>query len=56
VDFVCCDRTFGSLDAVPRYSLGLWAQIGLKLLLEWNTDSGQDYLFANCYKVIAADS
>jgi uncharacterized protein len=25
VDFVVCDRTFGSLEAVPRWSMGRWA-------------------------------
>lgn len=53
VDFVCCDRTFGSLEVVPRWSLGKWAQIGIKFLLEWRTDSADDYYFASCYKVIA---
>jgi len=36
--------------------MGKWAQIGLKFLLEWDTDSAKDYYFANCYKVIAQDS
>lgn len=25
VDFLVCDRTFGSLDAVPKWSMGNWA-------------------------------
>lgn len=53
VDFVVCDRTFGNLETVPRWSMGKWAQIGLKILLEWSTDSGLDYYYASCYKVIA---
>jgi len=52
VDFVICDRTFGDLENVPRWSIGLWAKIGLKILLEWNTDSAKDFYEANCYKVI----
>ena len=53
VDFIVCDRTFGSLETVPRWSMGLWAQVGIRILLEWNTDSATDFYFANCSKVIA---
>lgn len=52
-DFVVCDRTFGSLNEVPRLPLGAWATVGLKYLFEWDTDNSEDYYYANCYKIIA---
>jgi hypothetical protein len=56
VDFVLCDRTFGQLQEVPKYSMGAWAQVGIRVLLEWDTDSSQDFFYTNCYKVIAQDA
>jgi len=52
-DLVICDRTFGSLNEVPRRLLGGWSVFGVKYLFEWNTDSTEDYYNTNCYKIIA---
>lgn len=54
VDFLFTDRTFSSLDEVPVYSMGLWAKYAIKFFTLWkNLDSTDDYIFANCYKVMA---
>jgi len=30
------DRTFSSLDNVPKYSMGNWAKFGLSFFTGWN--------------------
>jgi len=57
VDFLFTDRTFQSLEEVPVYSMGLWAKYAIKVLTLWSDmDATQDYVFTNCYKVVAQDS
>jgi len=54
VDFLFVDRTFYDLQEVPVYSMGLWSKYALKFLTLWQgVDSTEDYIFSNCYKVIA---
>lgn len=54
VDFMFADRTFYSLEEVPVYSLGSWAKWFTKIFAMWkDVDSTKDYIFANCYKVLA---
>lgn len=54
VDFVFADRTFSSLESVPIYSMGAWAKWGMKFFTFWKEiDGTRDYIFANCYKVLA---
>jgi hypothetical protein len=56
VDFVFADRTFFNLEIVPIYSMGSWARWAIKLFAMWkDMDSTRDYIFANCYKVMASD-
>ena len=57
VDFLFADRTFYSLEDVPIYSMGLWAKWAMKIFTWWSdVDATRDYIFANCYKVIAQDA
>jgi hypothetical protein len=57
VDFLFADRTFSSLEEVPVYSMGVWAKWMIKIFARWKeTDGTRDYIFANCYKVIAQDA
>jgi hypothetical protein len=54
VDFMFGDRTFSSLEEVPVYSMGAWAKWSVRLFTLWkDVDSSKDYIFSNCYKVIA---
>ena len=55
VDFLFADRTFASLESVAHFNFGRVAHTLYRLLTWWNTDSAEDYLFADCYKVISAD-
>lgn len=56
VDFIFADRTFSNLDNVPIYSLGAWAKWSMKFFTFWkDVDATRDYIYANCYKVIAQD-
>lgn len=56
VDFIFADRTFSSLDDVPLYTMGKWAKFGMKLFTMWKgCEITKDYIFANCYKVMASD-
>ena len=58
IDFVFIDRSFGSLDSVAEHMCGgRWAAYGLKFLSGvWDTDSCEDYIYSNCYKVIGQDA
>jgi hypothetical protein len=57
VDFIFADRTFSSLDAVAKFTMGAWAEWALPFFtMWWNTDVTTDYIFASCYKVMANDS
>ena len=51
VDFLVCDRTFASLDAVAARLLGAWAGYGIRFLTLWRTDVVADYLACACPKV-----
>ena len=54
VDFLFVDRSFYDLQEVPVYSMGKWAKYALKFLTIWQGgDSTDDYIYTNCYKVIA---
>jgi hypothetical protein len=54
VDFLFADRTFASLESVPVYSMGSWAKWSMKFFTFWkDLDATRDFIFANCYKVIA---
>ena len=56
VDFLFTDRTFYDLSEVPIYSMGHWAKYAIKIFSLWGTlDSTSDYIFSNCYKVLAQD-
>jgi hypothetical protein len=55
VDFLFADRTFCSLNSVSNYNFGRLAQYLYTYLTWWHTDSAQDFLYADCYKVISAD-
>ena len=56
IDFLFVDRTFYDLQEVPVYSMGVWSKYALKILTLWSgVDSTEDYIFTNCYKVIAQD-
>lgn len=55
IDFLFVDRTFSALEDVPIYSMGgVWVKHAMRFFTMWKqTDSTKDYIFANCYKVIA---
>ena len=54
VDFLFADRTFYSLEEVPVFTMGAWAKWAVKFFTLWSdVDSTKDYIFTNCYKVIA---
>lgn len=54
VDFLFADRTFYSLNEVPVYSMGYWAKCLIKFFTWWgDADGTKDFIYANCYKVIA---
>ena len=56
VDFMFADRSFSSLEDVPVYSYGGWSKFSMKAFTMWESkESTKDYIFANCYKVMAAD-
>lgn len=56
VDYMFADRAFSNLEDVPIYSYGLWSKYSMRLFTMWeNKECTQDYIFANCYKVLAAD-
>ena len=56
VDFLFADRTFYDIHEVPIYSMGLWAKYAIKFLTLWSgLDSSNDFVYTNCYKVIAQD-
>jgi hypothetical protein len=56
VDFLFTDRTFYDLQEVPIYSMGLWSKYAMKFLTLWgDLDSTPDFVYTNCYKVIAQD-
>jgi hypothetical protein len=56
VDFLFADRTFYDIQEVPVYSMGSWAKYAIKFLTLWrDLDSSEDFIFTNCYKVIAQD-
>lgn len=54
IDFLFADRTFYDLQEVPIYSMGLWSKYAMKTLTLWgDLDSSPDFVFTNCYKVVA---
>ena len=55
VEFLFADRTFGSLDAVAKFGFGEVAYYLYRLLSCWNSDTVDDYIHAQCYKVISSD-
>ena len=56
VDFLFADRTFYDISEVPVKPMGTWAKYGLKIFTLWrDLDSSNDYIFSNCYKVLAQD-
>ena len=58
VDFCFIDRSFSALDTVAGSMLGQWAKIGIKLITNISAkdhESVEDYVYSNCYKVIAQD-
>ena len=56
VDFLFSDRSFSNLEDVPIYSMGLWAKWAIKIFSCWSkVDACDDYIYANCYKVMATD-
>lgn len=56
VDFLFADRTFYSLEEVSIYSLGAWTKWAIKILTLWtDMEVTRDFIFANCYKVLATD-
>lgn len=45
VDFLFVDRSFSSLTDVPLYSMGRWAQIGMKVFTLWKeTNAARDFI------------
>jgi hypothetical protein len=55
VDFLMVDRTFSDLQNIPKQVSPLLPHI-LKIITMWDSpDNSRDYLFTNCYKVIAQD-
>ncbi len=52
IKLLVCDRTFASLDSVAARLMGTWAEIGIRYLGHWYTNSVTDYLKADCRKVI----
>ena len=55
VDFLIVDRTFCNLGAVAQYLVGGWTRPGLALFTCWNTDVRENYLSADCPKVLCSD-
>eukprot|EP01036_Dinobryon_divergens_P033892 gene33892-43786_t len=52
IDILICDRTFASLDAVAFRMMGSWAGYGVKYIGCWRSNVVEDYLSANCIKLI----
>jgi hypothetical protein len=55
VDFLMADRTFSDLQNIPKQVSNILPHV-LKFITMWeNPNNSRDYLFSNCYKVIAQD-
>lgn len=55
VDFLCADRTFGSLLEVVRYSFGGFSRILFNIITDWNVDLSTNYFNSSSYKVLIYD-
>ena len=55
VDFVFCDRTFSSLYDVAYNSYGNVARSLFRMFTKWECSSVNNFLNAECYKLISAD-
>ncbi|CAM9382113.1 unnamed protein product, partial [Chrysoparadoxa australica] len=55
VDLLLLDRTFSSLSAAAQRLLGPWTKNAMRLFTHWHTDVAQDYLAADCQKIVATD-
>ncbi len=54
-DFLFSDRTFSDLDAVAEYSVGAFAAAAMKQVTGWAINTTQEFLGAQCYKVVSSD-
>lgn len=55
VDFMMIDRSFSELISIPRQWSKYLPPI-MKFITMWdNPDSSRDFLYSNCYKVVAQD-
>lgn len=58
VDFLFVDRSFSALEEVPMYTMGgPWVKYAMRFFTMWPSTAvaSRDYIFANCYKVVAQD-
>lgn len=56
VSYLYADRTFSKLTDVAKYNFGNCANWYIKWVSRWETDCALDYLYTDCYKVIASDA
>lgn len=52
VQALVCDRTFSSLDGAASRLMGNWAGMSLRNLVWWKTDVVDDFMFAECDKLV----
>ena len=55
LDFLCADRTFGSIAEVAKYSFGYVAKFLFMFLVDWNVDLSINYFSSSSYKVLIYD-
>lgn len=52
-----CDRTFCNLEALAQRLVGGWSGYAIRLLTPlWNMDVANDFLMAQCPKIVASDA
>lgn len=62
VSLLVCDRTFCNLEAVAQRLIGSWTGYAIRVLTffsqhrRWNTNVAQDFLTADCPKIVAQDA
>ena len=56
VDFMMIDRSFRDLQSIPRETMHYSLPPLFKFFTMWqNPDCAKDYLYSNCYKILAYD-
>jgi len=56
LDYLCASRNFSELSKVAELTYGKIAGALYRAITLWTDDTSNDYLEANCYKIVAFDS